>query len=60
MEELERGDETEADDDPARDRAVRVVGLTPEEHRELSDKACARRRWEVLPLRTATQNAGSS
>ncbi|KAI9444433.1 hypothetical protein BJY52DRAFT_1128190 [Lactarius psammicola] len=61
VEELERGDETEVDDDPARDRAVRVVGMTPEEHHELSDKALARRRWEVVPLRTAaTRNAGSS
>jgi WD repeat-containing protein 23 len=61
MEELERGDETEADDDPTRDRAVHVVGLTPEEHHELSDKAWARRRWEVVSLRTtATRNTGSS
>ncbi len=61
VEELERGDETEVDDDPARDRAVRVVGMTPEEHHELSDKALARRRWEVVPLRTtATRNASSS
>ena len=60
MEELEQGGETEVDDDPARDRAVRVVGLTPEENHELSDKAWARRRWEVVPLRTtATRNAGS-
>lgn len=61
VEELERGDETEVDDDPARDRAVRVVGRTPEEHHELSDKAWERRRWEVVPLRTApTRNADSS
>jgi len=61
MEELERGDETEVDDDPARDRAVRVIGLTPEEHHELSDRDWARRRWEVVPLHsTATRNAGSS
>lgn len=52
VEELERGDETEVDDDPARDRAVRVVGRTPEEHHELSDKAWERRCWEVVPLRT--------
>ncbi len=48
VEELERGDETEVDDDPARERAVRVVGRTPEEHHELSDKAWARRSWEVV------------
>ncbi|KAI9444598.1 hypothetical protein H4582DRAFT_2108479 [Lactarius indigo] len=48
------------DDDPARDRAVRIVGMTPEEHLELSDKALTRRRWEVVPLRTTTRNAGSS
>lgn len=63
VEEQERGDESEVDDDPARDRAVRVVGLTPEEHHELSDKARARRRWEVVPLRTtghAARNASSS
>ncbi len=61
VEELERGDETEVDGDPAQDRAVRVVGLTPEEHHEFSDKAWARRRWKVVPLRTTTtRNAGSS
>ncbi|KAH9017826.1 hypothetical protein EDB85DRAFT_649171 [Lactarius pseudohatsudake] len=61
VEELDRGDETEVDDDPARDRAVRVVSMTPEEHLELGDKALARRRWEVVPLRTtATRNASSS
>jgi WD repeat-containing protein 23 len=61
VEELERGDETEIDDDPARDRAVRVVGRTSEEHHELSDKAWERRRWEVVPLRTTpTRNADSS
>ena len=32
MEEQERGEETEVDDDPARDRAVRAIGLTPDEH----------------------------
>jgi WD repeat-containing protein 23 len=51
--EQDRGEDAEDDDDPARGRAVRVIGLTPTEHRELSDKAWARRQWEVLPLRTA-------
>ncbi|KAH8992379.1 hypothetical protein EDB92DRAFT_563017 [Lactarius akahatsu] len=61
VEELNHGDETEVDDDPARDRAVRVVGMTLEERLELGDKALARRRWEVVPLRTtATRNASSS
>jgi len=61
MEELEWGDETEGDDDPARDRAVRVVGRTPEEHHELSKKAWERRRWEAVPLRTTpSRSAGSS
>jgi len=61
MEGLEWGDETEVDDDPARDRAVRVVGLTHEKHHELSDKHWERRRWEVVPLHsTATRNAGWS
>ncbi len=61
MEEQERGEEAEVDDDPARDRAVRVIGLTPEEHHELSDRAWARRRWEVVPLRaTAARNSGPS
>ena len=61
MEELERGDETEVDDDPARDRAVRVVGRTPEEHHELGEKAWERRRWEAVPLRTtSSRNASSS
>ena len=60
-EELERGDETEVDDDPSRVRVVRVIGRTPEEHHELSDKAWDRRRWEVVPLRTIpTRNADSS
>lgn len=52
VEEQDRGEDTEVDDHPARDRAVRVIGLTPEEQSELSDKAWVRRRWEVLPLRT--------
>ena len=53
VEEQDRGEDAEDDDDPARDRAVRVIGLTPEEHRELGDKAWARQQWMVLPLRTA-------
>jgi WD repeat-containing protein 23 len=52
VDEQERGEDAEVDDDPARDRAVRVIGLTVEEQHELSDKAWARRQWEVLPLRT--------
>lgn len=52
VEEQDRGEDAEVDDDPARNRAVRVIGLTAEEHYELSDKAWARRQWEVLPLRT--------
>jgi hypothetical protein len=61
MEELERGDETEVDDDPSRDRAVRVVGRTPEEYQELSKKAWEHRCWEAVPLRTTpSRNAGSS
>jgi WD repeat-containing protein 23 len=51
VEEQDRGEDAEDDDDPARDRAVRVIGLTPEEHRELGPKAWARRQWAVLPLR---------
>jgi WD repeat-containing protein 23 len=47
--EQDRGEDAEVDDDPAR---VRVIGLTPEEHHELGDKAWARQQWEVLPLRT--------
>ncbi|KAH9065619.1 hypothetical protein EDB87DRAFT_1592050 [Lactarius vividus] len=61
VEEQERGEEAEVDDDPARDRAVRVIGLAPEERHELSDRAWARRRWEVVPLRaTAARNSGPS
>jgi WD repeat-containing protein 23 len=52
VDEQECGEDAEVDDDPARDRAVRFIGLTAEEHHELSDKAWARRQWEVLPLRT--------
>ena len=59
VEEQERGEETEVDDDPARDRAVRVIGMTPEQDHELTERAWARRRWEVIPLRaTAARNSG--
>jgi WD repeat-containing protein 23 len=51
VEEQDRGEDAEDDDDPARDRAVRVIGLTPEGHSELSSKAWTRRQWAVLPLR---------
>ncbi|KAF8265763.1 hypothetical protein EI94DRAFT_1734731 [Lactarius quietus] len=58
VEEQERGEETEIDDDPARDRAVRVIGMTPEQDHELTERAWARRRWEVVPLRaTAARNS---
>jgi len=61
VEERDRGEDAEVDDDPARNRAVRVIGLTAEEHYELSDKAWARRQWEVLPLRaTAARNSRPS
>jgi len=61
VEEQERGEEAEVDDDPAHERAVRVIGLTPGEHLGLSDKAWARRRWEVVPLRaTARRHSGLS
>lgn len=50
VEEQDRGEDAEADDDPAHDRAVRVIGLV--RHLELSEKAWARRQWEVLPLRS--------
>jgi DDB1- and CUL4-associated factor 11 len=51
VDEQDRGEDAEDDDDPARDRAVRVIGLTPEGHNELSSKAWVRRQWAVLPLR---------
>ena len=62
MEEQERGQETEVDDDPARDRAVRAIVLTPDEHNGLTDRAWARRHWEVVPLRStaAHRNSGRS
>lgn len=61
VEEQERGEEAEVDDDPAHDRSVRVIGLTPEEHNELTERAWARRRWVVVPLRaTAARNSGPS
>ena len=61
VEEQYRGEDAEVDDDPARNRAVRVIGLTAEEHYELNDKAWARQQWEVLPLRTtAARNSRSS
>jgi hypothetical protein len=66
----ERGEETEVVDDPARDRAARVIGLPDtrrnvEECNELTDRAWARawarRRWEVVRLRaTAARNSGPS
>ena len=40
--EQDRGADAEADDDPARDRVVGVIGLMPEEHHELSDNAWMR------------------
>jgi DDB1- and CUL4-associated factor 11 len=59
VEEQERGDDAEVDDDPARDRSVRVIGLAPEEHHGLSCGAWARRRWEAIPLRsTAARYSG--
>jgi len=51
VEEQDRGEDTEVDDHPARDRAVRVIGLTPQEESELNGRAWVRRQWEVLPLR---------
>ena len=60
VEEQDRGEDAETDDDPARDRAVRVIGLTRQEHLELGDKAWARRQWEVLPLRATVARYSSS
>ena len=58
VEEQDRGEDAEADDDPAHDRAVRVIGLV--RHLELSDKAWARRQWEVLPLRSTVARYSTS
>jgi DDB1- and CUL4-associated factor 11 len=59
VQEQELGEDSEVDDDPARDRPVRVIGLTREEHHQLSHEAWARRRWEVIPLRsTAARSTG--
>ena len=61
VEEQERGDEAEIDDDPSRERAVRVIGMTPEQDHELTERALERRCWEVIPLRaTAARNSGLS
>ncbi|KAH9996028.1 hypothetical protein BJV77DRAFT_1066034 [Russula vinacea] len=61
VEEQDRGEDAEDDDDPADRRDVRVIGLTPEGHSELSPKAWARRQWEVLPLRnTAARHSTRS
>ena len=60
VEEQDCGEDAEADDDPARNRAVRVIGLTREEHLELSEKAWARRQWEVLPLRNTAARFSTS
>ena len=62
VEEQGRGEETEVDDNPARDRAMRAIGLTPDEHNGLADSAWASRRWEVVPLhsRAAHRNSGLS
>ncbi len=60
VEERDRGEDAEADDDPAHDRAVRVIGLTRQEHLELGDKTWARRQWEVLPLRTTVARYSTS
>ena len=58
-EELEEQD-AEVDDDPAHDRAVCVIGLMQQGHLEFSDKASARRQWEVLPLRTTVARYSTS
>ncbi|KAI0258978.1 hypothetical protein BC834DRAFT_1045595 [Gloeopeniophorella convolvens] len=39
VEEQERGEEAEVNDAPALDHAVRAIGIAPEEHREISDRA---------------------
>jgi DDB1- and CUL4-associated factor 11 len=51
VEEQGHGEVAEDDDDPAHERDVRVIGLTPEGQSELSPKAWTRREWAVLPLR---------
>ena len=61
VEEQEHGDETEIDDDPSRERAVRVIGMTPEQDHELTERALEHRCWEVIPLRAkAARNFGLS
>ena len=49
VEEQDRGEDAEDDDDPARDRAVRVIGLTPEGHSELSSRRKNTRLSSPLP-----------
>jgi len=57
--EQNRSEDAEVDEDPAPDRDIRVIGLTPEEHHELNVKAWVRSRWEVLPLRTIAAHRNS-
>ncbi|KAI0066418.1 WD40 repeat-like protein [Artomyces pyxidatus] len=51
--EQERGEEAEDDDSPAQNRKVRVVGATEEDTLAMGVKARHRRRWQIVPLRTA-------
>ena len=60
LEEQDRGEDAEVDDDLAHDRAVCVIGLMRQGHLEFSDKASARRQWEVLPLRTTLARYSTS
>ena len=45
VEEQDRGGTTEDDDDPARGRTVRIVALTPEECKELSEQGVDSQLW---------------
>jgi DDB1- and CUL4-associated factor 11 len=53
----ERDDALEADDDPAPARDVVVLCAYPQE--KLGPRAQARRRWEVVPLRTTRAITGA-
>ncbi|KAI0347679.1 hypothetical protein BDW22DRAFT_8307 [Trametopsis cervina] len=57
--ETDRSEEGEVDDSLEKHRPVRVVGLTKEEENVVGEKARARRRWVVTPLRNTRNRTGS-
>ena len=61
--EEDKGEEAEVDNSPDLGREVRIVVVSTEEKKMmdllLSEKAKKRRKWVVIPLRTANAKTGS-